>query len=63
MADIEWVTVKKMAEETGYTERALQDKVTKGVFPQGIVWRKAPDGRRLFSKKSYNKWAESQPQI
>ncbi len=61
MSFVEWVTVKKMAEETGYTEKAIQDKVTTGVWPQGLVWRHAPDGRRIFSKKGYNKWAESRP--
>ena len=62
MPVINWVTADKLSEETGYSKKALNDKVTKGIFPQGRVWRKAPDGRRLFSKTGFNKWAESQPQ-
>ncbi|WP_257294862.1 hypothetical protein [Endozoicomonas sp. YOMI1] len=61
MSGIEWITVKKMAEETGYTEKAIRKKVSKGNWPQGLVWRHAPDNRLLFSKTGYNKWAESRP--
>ncbi len=57
MADIDWVLGVKMEELTGYTVKALRDKCYKGVFPQGLVWIKAPDGKILYSKKGYSKWA------
>ena len=57
----EQVGVSKLAELTGYTEKAIQDKITNGVFPEGTVWKKAPDGRRLLNIKEYDKWVESQP--
>ena len=60
---IKWITINKMADETGYTIKALRDKISKGVWAQGTIWRKAPDNRILFNREEYNKWAVSKPQI
>ncbi|MEM7284536.1 MAG: excisionase [Pseudomonadota bacterium] len=57
-----WVTVKKFAEETGYTAKAINNKIDKGQWPQGRMWRKAPDGRRHVNLEEYERWVESQPQ-
>lgn len=44
---------------TGYTAKAMQRKIERGVWPEGKVWRRAPDGRILIDLVGYTKWVES----
>ncbi len=57
---INYVTADKMSELTGYTKKAIELKVERGVWRQGKVWVKGPDKRRLYSISGYNEWAESE---
>lgn len=43
-----WVLVKRFAEVTGYSENAVRHKVKGGIWLEGRIWRKAPDGPYLF---------------
>lgn len=43
---------------TGYTEKAMQSKIDTGVWLEGQVWRRAPDGRRLIDLKGFEYWVE-----
>lgn len=56
MSDIDWITIQKLAEETGYSEKALREKISRGNFAYGYHYRKAPDGRIHFNKGRYNEW-------
>lgn len=51
--------LKKFAEESGYTKEAIRAKIKKGVWQEGVVWRKAPDKQILISEEGYNAWVES----
>ncbi|MTI12823.1 excisionase [Sansalvadorimonas verongulae] len=62
MASVAWVRPQKLSQETGYSEKAIQNKIDRGDWAQGVVWRKAPDGNRLINIEEFNKWAESRPQ-
>ncbi len=53
-----FVTVKKMAEETGYSARAIHYKIDAGIWPVNEVWYRAPDGRRLIDIEGYEKWVQ-----
>ncbi len=53
-----YVTIEKAAEITGYTKRAIEAKIARGVWLEGSVWVHAPDGRRLVSLKGYQQWVE-----
>jgi hypothetical protein len=53
-----YVVIKKAAEITGYSERAIEEKIAKGIWLEGRVWVKAPDGRRLISLRGYSQWVE-----
>jgi hypothetical protein len=53
-----YVVIDKAAEITGYSRRAIEEKIAKGVWLEGIVWRKAPDGRRLISLQGFQQWVE-----
>ena len=55
---IDWITIRKFCADTGYTDDAVRSKLSQGIWREGIVWRKAPDGRVLISIRGYNAWAE-----
>jgi hypothetical protein len=57
---MKWVTIKKAAELSGYSEKAIRNKNEKGVWRQGDIWIKAPDGRILISIEGIERWAEGQ---
>jgi hypothetical protein len=52
------VTIRKAAEITGYTEKAIRAKIERGVWPQGEVWDYAPDNRILVDMGGFERWAE-----
>ena len=54
---VQFVTVAKFSAESGYTEDAIRTKIQDGVWPEGDVWIKAPDGRTLINIEGYNEWA------
>lgn len=57
---LEWVTIQKLAEESGYTVEALRSKINRGDFIEGYHWRKARDGRIHFNIKAYNQWVSGE---
>jgi hypothetical protein len=57
---MKWVTIKKAAELSGYSEKAIRRKREQGVWLQGDIWIKAPDGRILLSIEGIERWAEGQ---
>ena len=53
-----WVTIKRFAELTGYSEDAIRTKIRNGVWRGNVHFKKAPDGRILMSLKGYDRWVE-----
>jgi hypothetical protein len=47
---------------TGYTPDAVQKKIQRGEWREGIHFRRAPDGRLLMDLRGYHAWAEGQRQ-
>lgn len=43
---------------SGYTVKAMQEKISKGIWCQGKEYRKAPDGRILVDILGVEKWVE-----
>lgn len=56
---MKWVTIRKFANLSGYSEEAVRQKIKKGIWLYGIHYRKAPDSRILISIKEIEKWIES----
>lgn len=54
-----YVTIQRAADLTGYTVRAIQTKIDRGVWLCGRVWVHAPDGRILIDMQGYEEWATS----
>lgn len=55
---VNWPTIRRFSEESGYTENAIRTKIKNGVWLEGQVWIKAPDGRVLISIDGYHQWVE-----
>lgn len=55
---VKYKTIKQFAAESGYTEAAVRAKIRDRVWPEGLVWIQAPDGKKLISIDGYNSWAE-----
>jgi hypothetical protein len=53
-----YVTIEKAAQVTGYSKRAIEAKIERGVWLKNQVWFSGPDGRRLISMKGYQQWVE-----
>jgi hypothetical protein len=56
---VRFVTIDKHALESGYTEHAIRAKIRDGIWREGEVWVKAPDGRILIDAEGYDAWAAS----
>lgn len=56
---IRYKTIRQFSAESGYTEDAIRTKIRDGIWLEGSVWLKAPDGRILISTEGYNEWVET----
>lgn len=53
-----YVRIRKFAELTGYTDKAVRCKISEGVWREGWQWRRAPDGAILVDMVGYQQWVE-----
>lgn len=53
---LRYLTIPKFSAESGYTEDAIRTKIRDGIWAEGQVWIKAPDGRNLIDVQGYEKW-------
>lgn len=51
-----WALLKRAAEVTGYSEKAIRCKMTDGVWLKGIHWDKAPDGHVIINLEAVDQW-------
>lgn len=56
---VRYLTIRKFATESGYTEKAIRNKLHDGTWEEGYVWRRAPDGRILIDTVGYEAWVET----
>jgi hypothetical protein len=56
-----YVLIPKAAEVTGYTVKAIERKIERGQWREGLEWRRAPDGRRMISLEGVKRWVEQGP--
>jgi len=53
---MKWVTINKFSRMSGYTEKAVRNKIERGIWRKGRHWQKAPDGRILLNVHAIEKW-------
>jgi hypothetical protein len=58
LAAARWVTIKLAAHLTGLTEKGIRRKIERGVWLEGVHWRKA-DGGIFIDMQRYNRWVET----
>lgn len=55
-----WCRMKKFTSETGETEDAVRSNIASGMWPEGMIWRKGPNGRVYLNTRGFDKWVEGQ---
>jgi hypothetical protein len=58
-----YVTIKKLAELTGYSVEAIEGKIRRRDFVEGVHYVKAPGGRIHIDTEAYEKWVTSDVQV
>lgn len=53
---MKYVRIKKFAELTGYTEKAIYHKIARGVWMENREYRRAPDNHILIDVEAYERW-------
>jgi hypothetical protein len=53
-----YLTISKFSAATGYSEDAVRAKIKQGVWLQGAIWKKAPDGRILIDIEGFEVWVK-----
>ena len=61
MARNRWVLKNRVVDLFGYSEEAVEHKRKDGIWAEGRIWRKAPDGRIFFNVEEIDRWVESRP--
>lgn len=54
-----YMTIRKFASESGYSEDAIRSKIRDGIWRLGEIWFRAPDGRTLIDTQGYESWVET----
>lgn len=54
-----WVTIKKFAEASGYSEDAIRAKTKNGTWLNRKHFTKGPDGRIMINVEEVNQWLEN----
>lgn len=57
---MDYVTIKKLSEQIGYSEVAIRRKIQRGTWIRDVHWVKAPDGRILMVPEAIQRWIGGQ---
>jgi hypothetical protein len=56
---MKYVTIKKFADMSGYSEDAIRAKTKNGTWAYRVHFTKAPDGRILINIEEVEKWVQN----
>lgn len=59
---IYYVKLSVFEQHTGYSPDAVHSKIRKGVWREGVHFRRAADGNILMDLRAYHQWAENPQQ-
>lgn len=60
---LRFVSVKRFAELTGYSAKAVYHKIEGGVWLELQQFRRAPDGRILIDVEGYERWVKGEDPV
>ena len=60
MYGVNWVTVKKFCDLSGYSEEDIQEKLDSGQWEKGGLWNEAPDGIVFINLREFEGWVENE---
>lgn len=52
--------ISKFCELTGYSVKAVEKEIEKGVWLEGREFHRAPDGRLVIDIEGYNRWVRGE---
>lgn len=55
-AYVRYLLIPTFCAVTGYTLKAVERKRQDGIWVEGKVWHKAPDGHVMMDMEGFNKW-------
>lgn len=51
-----YLTIKKFADESGYTQATIKSNISNGIWAEDGVWKRAPDNQVLIDVQGYEDW-------
>ncbi len=54
-----FVLISLFCQITGYTDKAVRNKIQEGVWTEGVHYRRSPDNRIQIDLEEFNKWVAS----
>jgi len=54
-----WVTINKFSDLSGYTHKAVYNKIGRGIWKHNVLWIKAPDVRLFININEFEKWIKT----
>ncbi len=61
MRAVRYTLMSVFEQLTGYSPKAVQHKIARGIWTEGKEYRRAPDGHILIDLEGFEKWVESPP--
>lgn len=61
-APVYLVKLSTFEQLTGYSPDAVHKKIARGIWREGVHFRRALDGNILIDLRAYHQWAEGRPQ-
>lgn len=58
--ELGWIKLSQFCQLSGYTPKAVERKRQSGVWPEGVIWRIAPDGNVHVNWEAYQGWVKGQ---
>jgi hypothetical protein len=55
---VNWVTIPRAAELTGYSVASISRKIQTGIWAEGVQWKWADDNRQMINLTEVDKWVE-----
>lgn len=57
-----YIRIPVFCAQSGYTPKAVSEKIRMGAWVEGRQYRRAPDGHILIDVEGFEKWVENQEQ-